>query len=225
MLTTATVILALIVGVLLLRLRLRFELSDDHRLLFVGLGRSGSELDFALNRGVVKLFGRTIKQFTLEKGDQGVKEKPESRKGTEAQGEKATAAKSGRRVDIRGWLDILPQCLKALGRYTVNLVKAAVVEQAEGEIEAGFDTPDITGQVFGYYQAALAAAPSLVGRVRYTPVWTEASFSAAMRICVALPLYQLLWQTLVLAWRLPKVRLYKLIRGDRKGVQDGKQRS
>ena len=220
-------ILALVAGMLVLRLRVRLEFATDRRLLFAGLGQTGPELDFVCKRGTIKLFGRTIKHFVMERREQSVvdearerltsRERPTETAGTETQ--------PRRRIDIRGWLDIAPQCLRAVGRYLLGLIHASVVEQAEGEIEAGFEEPDVTGQVFGFYQAALAAAPGVVGRVRYTPVWTEAAFSGAMRISVALPLYKLLWQTLVLAWRLPIIRIIKLVRGNRKGVPDVEQRS
>ena len=119
-------------------------------------------------------------------------------------------------------LDILPQSFGALWRYFVGLLSAAIIEQAEGEIEAGFDAPHITGQVYGCYQAALAIAPTLVGRVKYTPVWSGRSFSGALRVSIAWPVYRLIWQTVLLIWRLPVRKFVKLAIGEKKGDRNVK---
>ena len=57
---------ALVLSVLLLRVRIRLQLDQDRRLLFLGLGRSGSELDFVSGRARLKLAGITIKDIPLE---------------------------------------------------------------------------------------------------------------------------------------------------------------
>jgi hypothetical protein len=108
----------------------------------------------------------------------------------------------------------------ALWGYFVSILKSVAVEEAQGEIEAGFDEPDITGRVFGYYQAALGMVPSVVGRVAFVPDWTGASFSASMRLSLALPLYKLIWRTLVLIARLPLRELVKLAIGKKRGDED-----
>ena len=58
---------ALIVAVLMLRLRIRGFIDSNNRLLFVGLGQTGPEFDFVAGQGVVRLFGVRIKTFPLEK--------------------------------------------------------------------------------------------------------------------------------------------------------------
>jgi hypothetical protein len=221
-------IIVLVTALLLTRLRLRLEVSDDRRLLFVGLGRTGPELDFRTKRGVLRLFGFRIGEFAIRRGEKKVadeiKKAIEEAAGDRAAPtkEKAKKAKRKRKRSIRDIVAVVPQSLRAVGKYFLGLVKAAVVEQAEGEIEAGFASPDLTGQVYGYYQAALGVAPALVGRVAYTPIWTGPSFSGVVRCAVAWPVYRIVWQTTLLVFRLPVTKIIKLAIGTKEGVQDGK---
>ena len=210
--TGTIIILALLLAAIcLLRLRLRFELGSDRRLLFVGLGRSGPEYDFVRRVQSFKLFGRCIKSTPMKKVDEAAEPEPE-----------AQPRKKARRV--RPFGDILravPEVSRALWRYSISLLKSVMIEELEADVQAGFYEPDLTGQLFGYYQAALAAAPSIVGRVHYTPDWTGASFAGQARVAVALPLYRLLFRTLMLICQLPLRRLIKLAIGKKRGGQDG----
>lgn len=220
------IVLVLAGALLALRLRVRFEIAgSERRLLFVSLGRSGSEFDFSRKSGTVHLFGRGVKSFEIgkkksERPDKKVKRDEQKR--ARAAKKKAEAAKPKRKRSLRAALQVLPQCAKALWTYGIGLIKAAIVEEAEGEIQAGFEQPDITGKMFGYYQAALAAVPSVAGRVRYYPDWSGASFAGSMRVAVAIPLYKLIWRTTVLVVHLPVMKLIKLAIGKKEGVQDGK---
>jgi len=216
--SASVIVLLLAAAVLLLRLRVRFELAENRRLLFFGLGRSGPELDFARRVWSFKLFGLTVKSGPMKKPDAAAAPKREK---TAEVAEKRAAKKPTR---IRPWRDVvalIPKCAGALQRYSIDLLKSVVVEELEAEIKAGFEQPDLTGRLFGYYQAALAAAPSVVGRVRYSPDWTGASFAGRARVAVALPLYRLLYRTLVLICRLPLRRLIKVAIGKKRGGQDG----
>ncbi len=216
-------IIVLLAALLLARLRLRLEISDDRKLLFIGVGRTGPELDFRTRRGVVRLFGYRTGQFVLARGEKSVKEQiKKAVKGEEPEAADAKKAKPKRKRSLKEIAAIVPQSLRALGSYLLGLMQAAIVEQAEGEIEAGFDSPHLTGQMFGYYQAALGAAPALLGRVAYTPDWSGASFSGSVRCAVAWPVYRLLWQTTLLVFRLPVTKIVKLAIGTKEGVQDGK---
>ena len=209
-------ILILIIATLLIRVRFRLEISPERRILFVGLGRSGPEFDFIRKEGVFKLFGMPLKRFSLERRPDTVppKAKPGS---VEAEAE---SPRSSRRRSFGSIITTIPQCLTAFWKFAVGVLRSTIVEQAEAEIEAGFDTPDITGQVYGYYQAALAIAPGVLGRVSFVPSWTGRSFSGSARVSMAWPVYRLLWQTLLLVWRLPIRKIYKLARGEKKGVGD-----
>ncbi|MEA3296248.1 MAG: hypothetical protein U9R56_00105 [candidate division Zixibacteria bacterium] len=208
---------AVLVTLCLLRLRIHFELSPDRRWLFLGVGRSGAEFDYVRKRRSIKLFGVRIKSsaITMNKTDQPAERKrpPDTDK------------KPGRRGSWQDILCILPKCSGPLWAYTVGLLRSIIVEKLETEIKAGFDAPDLTGQIYGYYQATLAAVPSFAGRLCYTPDWTGASFSGRARVAVALPVYRLIYRSTLLVCRLPLRELIKLAIGKKKGDQDGKQRS
>ncbi|RKX24405.1 MAG: hypothetical protein DRP45_08290 [Candidatus Zixiibacteriota bacterium] len=221
MLYFVVIFVVVMVAVLLLRLRVRLEIADDKRLLFAGLGRTGPELDLRSKRGVFKLFGMRLREFET------TRKKPEKTAAKHKRLEKAielaerAEGKGKRRRSLRQIIQIVPQVTTALWQYLVGLLKSVIVEQAEGQIEAGFESPDITGRAFGYYQAALAAVPAMLGRVRYVPDWDGPSFSGVMHIQVALPLWRLFFQTAALLWRLPLIRIIKLAIGEKKGAQDG----
>lgn len=204
-------ILALAAILLLIRLRLRVEFSEERKLLFVGLGNSGSEFDFRKRQGELRLFGVRIKRFAFGKGKRlkAAREAISKAVGSK-EAEEPTRLSADKRTKFQTWRPILPQCIKASGRYLLALLKATIVEQAEGEIEAGFESPAYTGQAFGYYQAALAAAPTLLGRVQYIPDWSGKSFSGTVRCTVAWPVYSVVWQTTLLLLRLPVMKIFKL---------------
>jgi hypothetical protein len=215
-------ILILILAAALLRVRLRLEISTERRILFVGLGRSGPEIDFVKREGVLKLFGLRLKRFSLDhsRPAEGTTQ-PASAESSETT--RTPSKPSTRRRSIKSILEIVPQCTSAFWKYGLGLLRNTIVVEAEAEIEAGFDTPDITGQAFGYYQAALAAAPGLFTRVSFIPNWTGRTFSGSARLSLAWPMYRLLWQTTLLFWRLPKRKIYRLAIGDKKGVRDVEQ--
>jgi len=223
MLIFLAIIIVLAVLFLITRLRLRLDIASGHKLLFVGLGRSGPEFHLGEKRGVLKLFGMRILSFKTGRKQKTKKKLRKQITETLEKEKKAKAAKpkARRSRSLRDILVLVPQCSKALWIYFIDLLKASIIEQAEGDIEAGFDSPDLTGQVFGLYNAALGAIPALAGRFRYVPVWTGASFSGAVRLTVSLPMFRLVLQTLVLAWRLPVIKIVKLAIGEKGGVQDG----
>lgn len=222
MLYLILILLALFIAFLLLNVRIRFQLSDARKLLFVGVGRSGPEFDFTGRIGSVKLFGVKIKSFEIGK------EKKRKEREAEAGAKEAKAAEPPKpskppkraRVSLRDLYRIGPKCIKPLWAYLVSVLKAVVVEELEGRVQAGFDSPDLTGAVFGYYQAALAAMPGVVGRLRYVPDWIGPSFTGAGRVSVAIPVYKLLLRTMVLTYRLPLRDLLKLAIRKKKGVSD-----
>ena len=63
------IILAVVVAALMvLRLRIRFELTEGKRSLFIGLGRSGALIDFVRKQKRLTLFGVTVKSL-VSKGE------------------------------------------------------------------------------------------------------------------------------------------------------------
>ena len=212
---------ALLVAVLLTKIRLRVEWGDTDRTVFVGLGRTGGEFDFITKLGQIRLFGFKIKTFLIKKT--GRDEKAVSaEKAAAKETAKKKPSKKKRVRPIRVWLDVLPGGVSALWKYGAGLFRSVQVERARGEIVAGFDSPDLTGQLFGYYQAVSAAVPRLA-HIRYTPVWNEQYFSGAVSFAAGVPVYRLAGQTLLLLWRLPITRLVKLIIGKKEGAQDERQ--
>jgi hypothetical protein len=221
MLYLLIILLTALIAVTLLRLRVRFELSDGHRVLFVGLGRCGPELDFARKQGIIKLAGIRIKRFDLARER---KEEPVRVKVKKPRPARRPRVKKAVRRSPGDIVRVLRRCVRPAWAYLISLLKAAIVEKLEGRIEGGFDEPHVTGAVFGYYRAALAAVPGVVGRVQYVPVWIGPSFSGQARVAVAIPLYKFLARTAVLIVRLPLRDLVKLAIGKKKGDSDVQQR-
>ena len=210
----AIAIIVLLVAVLLLRLRFLVVLSQERRTLAVQIGRSGPEIDLAKRRGLIKLFGYSVKRFDLQRGAK--KEPKKAAKPLAPKKEKPSRKRSWRNMAA-----IFPQVTEALWYYTVGLIRSSRVEVFEAEIEAGLPEPHQTGQLFGYYQAAVAALPSALNRVAFTPDWSGASFFGSARVAVAVPLYMLVFRTVLLAKDLPLRKIYKLAIGQKRGASDG----
>ena len=208
---------AVIVATLLLRLRVRLELSNERRILFAGLGRSGVQIDYIANTTAIKLIGVTIK--TMPRGDAESSE-PVLSETISLSRPTATKAKkrSKRAFPVRAFLRLLPRIFRALRLYIVALFKAVIVEQAEAEVRAGFDSPHLTGQVYGYYFALIGAIPSLENRLNFYPDWLGASFAGSARLSLAMPLYALFYYTFVFIIRLPIITVIRIYRGANKGV-------
>ncbi len=211
-------ILILIIATLLVRVRLRLEISRERKILFVGLGRSGPEFDFVHSEGVIRLFGMNLKRFRLEKG----RTTTQQTKVPTAEVEEVPSP-SKRRRSLGSIIAIIPESLSACWRLAVGVLKSTIVEEAEAEIEFGFDTPDVTGQVFGYYHAVAAMAPALFGRVSIVPNWTGRSFSGSARVSIAWPVYRLVWLMALFMWRLPIRKIIRLSIGEKEGVRDVRQ--
>ncbi|RKX18846.1 MAG: hypothetical protein DRP35_08625 [Candidatus Zixiibacteriota bacterium] len=205
-------IFILITIVSLLRVRLKFEFGTDNNLLFIGLGKTGPEFDFKNKTGIIKFAGLKLKKFSFFKPKTKKKTKPKILK----------KEKTKRIRPFRNIAKILPNILNSIWKFFIGLLKSVIVEEFSGQVKAGFDSPDNTGLLFGYYQAALNAVPSVIGRVTYTPVWDEASFNGSVRGSFALPMYKIIFQTIKLAVSLPLRDIMKLAIGRKEGGQDGK---
>ena len=212
MLYILSAIVIIVVAVMLLRFRIRLDLSKERRLLFVGLGRTGHEHDFASGRGKLRLFGLNIKSIKAEKEKPKAKPKPAKKP--------KKKKKITRQRSIADILRVVPAVGRAVTGYMYSLLKSLIVEKLEGEIQAGFETPDLTGQAYGFYQAALGSVPSIGGRLKFIPDWEGQSFNGAAKVSVAIPLYRVFVRTVVLIFRLPLRDLIKLAIGKKKGDQD-----
>jgi len=209
MLYIIVTIVLLLAALTLLRLRVRLALSGRERLVFVGLGRSGHEKDLIKHTGRLKLFG--INVVTL-KPPKEKKVKPEKKKEP-----KPKKKKPSRKRPLGDFLRLIPGVLQAVSGYFWSLVQSVEIEQLEGDVEAGFETPDVTGQVYGYYQAAVASVPSIGRRLSFTPDFTGPSFDGSARVALAIPLYRILLRTVALLFRLPLRKIIKLAIGRKKG--------
>lgn len=223
---------------LLMRLRLRVVLSNERRAVFVGLGRSGPEFDFAGGTAVVRLAGIRMYSFPLQrtkKSEPAVAEPeqpasvaqkiPPGRQTTTAAEDRPeaepeeTSIPFGERVGrLIEQLSLVPRILGDLWWYARGLFRSIIVEQFEADIYGGFARPDLTGMAYGWYHAVLGAAPARFSHIRFTPDFQQARFSGSMRASVALPVYQLVGRTVILLWRLPIREIIRVIRESRKGA-------
>lgn len=209
-------LVVLLAALMTLRLRIRFRVGSHQRFLFVGIGRSGQEVDFVDRTSTTRLMGFRLKTMKLGKRS---KEQPEpvSKDGKIKKPKKKWLRRQ------RSWRDfvrILPSTASPLWKYGTSMLASVIVEQMQGKIEAGFEQPDRTGLAYGYYQSALAAAPAVVGKIEYLPVWDRSAFKASLTGSVALPIYRLVYYSILLVFRLPLREILKLAIGKKKGDQD-----
>ena len=216
------IIVVLLAAILLLRIRVRFQFDSDRKLLFAGIGRTGPLIDFSEKITHFKLCGFTIKS-SREKPEkpEKIKAEPDTEIKKKTEKKKPKKKKPKRERPLRDILSVAPAVVKAVIAYLMGLIRSIIVEELQGEIQGGFNSPDTTGVIFGYYQAAMAVAPGTVSRIAFTPDWSGTSLSGSVRGSVALPLYRLVGRTLKLLWSLPLRELIKLAIGRKKGGQDG----
>ncbi len=218
-----TILFILLVCFLVLRLRFRVELSDTRRLLFFGIGRSGVQVDYVADVTRVRLFGMTVRTMPRgETGATGLSEEstPISATAVTKKEVEKKGRGSGRRraLHIREWLEIGSRSLRAIRMYVADLFRAIIVEEAEAEIRAGFESPNLTGEAYGYYHALIGAVPSLAARLRFYPDWMGKSFAGSARLSLAIPMYALLYRTALMIFRMPIVKTIRLVREQRKGA-------
>lgn len=214
MLYVVLIIILVIAAVTLLRLRFRLDFSSERRLVFVGLGRTGWAFDFSCRQGSLKFAGLTVKKLkTVDKKKAGPKPEPKPPR-------KPKKKKTRRERALGDILRVVPAVGKATANYARSLLRALRLEECNGEIEGGFDQPDLTGMAYGYYQAITAALPGVGRRFRFTPDFDGPSLAGSARVSIAIPLYRIFVSTLVLILKLPLRDLIKLAIGKKKGDQD-----
>ena len=196
----------------LFRLRVKLDLYPNVKTLFAGLGRSGIRIDITGKTRSFLFAGRTIKTFSTEK-------KPD-KKTAEDKTKTVKKQKPSRQRPFKKIAVLIPATLKALGSYIFSILRSAAIEEFDGEINAGFGPPHITGAAFGFYQATLAGIPGISGRFKYIPDWNGLSFQGQLRLSVSIPLYRLLFRTMVMLWQLPLRELIKLAIGTKKAMPE-----
>lgn len=219
-----------LIALLLLRLRVRFEISQHRKLLFVGLGRSGPEFDLVNHITHVKVLGMTVKSISNREKSPAEKARQERveqvTKAHQAEQQKLRRADKARPAPakpIKEVMKLLRQNSSDVWGYVKSLWHAMIIEELQGQVHGGFSAPDLTGQAYGYYHALMGAMPALAGRFHFTPNWLGPSFAGNMRVAVALPLYVLVYRTIVLMIHLPLRRIWQLFKAKQKGAQDGSE--
>ena len=152
----------------LFRLRVKLDLYPNVKTLFAGLGYTGIRIDITGKTRSILFAGRTIKIFSTEK-------KPE-KKPPEEKTKTAKKQKPGRQRPLKKILAVVPTTLKALTNYTYSILKSAAIEEFDGQINAGFGPPHITGAAFGFYQATLAGIQELPDGLSISPTGTDYPF-------------------------------------------------
>ena len=215
----------LLVAVLLTRLRVRLLLSPERKILFVGLGRSGPEVDFIARVICIKLFGLKVRQIEMQKSSKVEAEvSSESGHWRPTKLETVKPSEAPRPKRHRSWkllLEILASSTRALWQYVAGLVKGVIVEEAEGELALGFDSPDVTGRVYGYYMALAGMVPLLTRRFALNPDFSGKGVAGRARVSLAVPMYVIVYRTVILLAKLPIRKIIKYSRGEKKGESHG----
>jgi hypothetical protein len=211
------ILCGLLLAFLLLRIRVRLDISDTQKRLFIGLGKTGPEYDFVNRTKRLHLFGVPLKPSRPIVRPGGIPAR--SPENLSAVPQRHT---SRRRIPIGTWLALVPDILAAGLSFLSGLIRSVVIEQCEGSIRAGAASPDQTGQLFGCYCAVAGAAPAIGTRFSFEPDWTDGpSFAGSVRFSAAVPMYALAYRFLILLFSLPLWQLYKLSRTKPEGVQHG----
>jgi hypothetical protein len=223
------VVVLLIAMFLRARLRIRLHLSPERKLLFVGLGRTGPEFDFVDRVIRIKLFGLKIRQVTMRKAEReaenGLPEQVDTSSPSvePAARKKSDVPKVKRHRPFSLLLQIISESGRALWNFVVAIFKGVIVEEAEGELTFGFDSPDTTGKLFGYYHAVAFAMPGLTKRLNIIPDFSGKVATGRAKVTLALPMWVLAYRIGRLITQVPIRKIIRYSRGETKGARHGEQ--
>jgi hypothetical protein len=113
--------------------------------------------------------------------------------------------------DIAILKKVISESLKFAGR-----VIEAPHYSLKADIAGGACEPDLTGEIYGAYQAIRFALPESIS-ISYRPNFAAEKFSGTVELGLAIRAIKLLTETLILIFRLPIIKLIKLYRKLRKG--------
>jgi hypothetical protein len=85
------------------------------------------------------------------------------------------------------------------------------------DIGGGAEYPDVTGELYGAYQALRPVLPGSISII-YNPDFAAEKFSGTVEVGLVIRIFRLLWETLIFVFRLPIIRMIKLYRKLKKGV-------
>jgi len=205
-------IIVLFLGVItLLHIRLRLIMESNRKTLFVGLGRTGVLTNFTDSSRSIIIAGRKIQTSVITK-----KERPAPEK-------KKPYKTSTRTRSIKDILAIIPDTFRAVSKYVYSIIKSIIIEEFEVEVNAGFPEPHLTGMAFGYYQAAIAAVPGINKHFKFIPDWNGGSISGAVKTTVSIPLYKIIYRTIIMVFQLPLRKLIKLAIGRKARLEQSRK--
>ncbi|NOY89222.1 MAG: hypothetical protein GXO93_07540 [FCB group bacterium] len=205
MLYLLAILLIVLALLLISKIRIKAIIKPDGKTLFVGLGHIGTEYDFISKKSVFKIFKLKIK---LRKKIEKIKKTPK------------TKPKAKKKKITWNFIKQMAKHSQAIWQYLSSLVKSVTIEKLEGKIVGGFERPDLTGIMFGYYQATMAIAPQISKRFQFVPDWQGNSWQATLQASLAIPFYKFMFHTLSLILKLPLRELLKVAIGKKKGAQD-----
>lgn len=110
-------------------------------------------------------------------------------------------------VDIGLLFGIVSEFFGFLGR----LFKAPDRYFVRAELSGGLSEPDITGELYGAYQAIMAIMPGSI-KVDYRPDFISGNISGTVKVGFVVRLINVLKEFVVLIFRLPIIRIIKLYR-------------
>jgi hypothetical protein len=114
------------------------------------------------------------------------------------------------RKDILTVIDLIGEAFRFIG----HIVKAPHY-YLRAEIAGGATTPDVTGELYGAYQAIKPVLPGSISII-FNPDFNAERFSGTVEAGFVIRIFRLLWETLILILRLPIIKLIKLYRKLRK---------
>ena len=206
-------IAVLATATLALRCRIRLRLSNEQKLLFVGLGRTGALFDLANETSSVKLFGISIKTV--------------GRRKTRARSARSSAdkrppqrARHRLTLSVGDALEVGGRLIRALWKGQRSLLKGVKIEEFQGDVIGGFNSPDQSGIIYGCYQAVIGIVPQVAGRFHFTPYWQGAYLRGALNASVAIPLYRVVYELIATVLRLPIRKIISISIGKMKGVRN-----
>lgn len=146
------------------------------------------------------------------------KRKPKEKPGTEPVRENG----SGEKPSIEQLRQILREHLlirQLVALFADSVKKVLVLPERyylDVDLTGGFQSPDITGQVYGLVQVG-RSIPSDALSLAYDPDFTADRIQGTITIGSVLKAYKLIILLIIIAWRLPKIKLIKMYRKFKKG--------
>jgi hypothetical protein len=112
-------------------------------------------------------------------------------------------------------LPIVAKLISEVLNFAGRIIRAPQCS-LKADLAGGTPEPDLTGEIYGAYQAIRFALPQSVS-LSYRPDFTVEKFTGTVELGLAVRIIKLIKETLVLFFRLPIIKLIKIYRKLRKG--------